>query len=509
MNSSPVKYLIGIDVGTTSIKAVLINSLGKFLITAGEEYKLDSGRENYCELDPEVYWKITCKVIHEIIVKSEINPELVSGIAFSSQGETLIVVDSEGKPLRKAIVWLDNRSVNEAKQIEEKFGSHLVMEKTGQSEIIPTWPATRILWIRENEPQLFKKIHKYLLVEDYLIFKLTGQYYSEFSLVSSTLYFDITTKKWWKEMLDYLRITSDQIPRLLPSGVKIQNLTTDAVNETGLSANTSVVTGGYDHACGAIGSANVREGSVSLTVGACMAMCVTIRKPVFDLSLKMPCQCHALPDHYFLQPYAQTAGLILKWFKDEFCKEEIDLAAEIGDDPYNLILGEAAALSPGSDGLIALPHFMGTGSPQFNPDVKGVFAGITLGMKKGHFARSIIESVAFTIEQNLESLRERGIEIKEICLLGGGAKSEVWTQIIADVTGIPIVIMSQQENGSLGAAILAGVGVGVFTDIENACGKCIELKRRYEPNINYYDIYRAVYKKYLGLYDSLERYWLT
>jgi len=507
MSPTNVSYLIGIDAGTTSIKAVLINSHGEFIISFGQEYTLDSGPNNSCELDPEVYWKITCQVIREIIRKSEINPAKITGIAFSSQGETIIVVDSNGKPLRKAIIWLDNRSVKEAKKIEEKFGSQLIMDITGQPEILPTWPATRILWIKDNEPQIFNQIDKYLLVEDYLIFRLTGQFCSEHSMVSSSLYFNIISKEWWIDMLDFLGISPDQLPKLIPSGSKVQNLSVEAAHETGLTTSTTVVSGAYDHASGAIGSGNIKPGIVSLTVGACMAMCVTLPNPVFDVSLKLPCQCHALPDTYFLQPYAQTAGLVLKWFKDEFCKEEIETARKQGTDPYNLLMEQAAQIPPGADGLIMLPHFMGTGSPQFNPNVKGVFAGITIGMKKGHFVRSILEAVAFTIEQNLESLRHKGIVIKEIRLLGGGAKSQIWNQIIADVTGIQVVTMSQQENASIGAAILAGIGTGVFKDIESACKKCIRINKSFEPGNRNYDKYRGIYQKYLMIYKSLEGYW--
>lgn len=507
MNPTNVSYLIGIDAGTTSIKAILINSQGDFIMSSGQEYKLDSGPDNSCEVDPEVYWKVTCEVIREIILKSKINPAKVTGIAFSSQGETIIIVDSNGNPLRKAIVWLDNRSVKEAKKIEEKFGNQVVMNITGQPEVVPTWPATRILWIKENEPQIFNQIHKFLLVEDYLIFKLTGQFYSEHSLVSSSLYFNITSKDWWNEMLDFLGISSGQLPKLIPSGTKIGNLSALAATETGLTTGTTVVSGAYDQASGAIGSGTLKPGVVSLTVGGCMAMCVTLQNPVFDISLKLPCQCHALADTYFLQPYAQTAGLVLKWFKDEFCKEEIEIAGKQGTDPYNLMLELAAKISPGTDGLIMLPHFMGTGSPQFNPDVKGVFAGVTIGMKKEHFVRAILEAVAFTIEQNLESMRLRGLMINEIRLLGGGAKSQIWNQIIADVTGIPVVTMSQQENASMGAAILAGVGTGIFKDIESACKKCIRINKRFEPENKNYDQYQKIYQKYLSIYKRMEDYW--
>lgn len=507
MKADTYSYLIGVDAGTTSVKAVLLNTFGEIVASEKQEYTLDTGPNDFCELDPEIYWDITCVVIRNIIRNSGVNPELVSGIAFSSQGETLIVVDSNGKPLRKAIVWLDNRSVQEAKVIEEKFGNQHIMDITGQPEVVATWPATRILWLKKNESRLFSRISKYLLVEDYLLFRLTGGFYSEHSLVSSTLYFSITTKEWWREMLDFLEISSQQLPELMISGSKVRHLTVEATHDTGLTTKTIAVAGAYDHPSGAIGAGNIAPGMVTLTIGGSMAMCVTLKKPVRDISMKLPCQCHAIPDLYFLLPYTQTAGLILKWYKDEFCREEIEIARKKNSNPYTIIIKHAEKIPPGAEGLIMLPHFMGTGSPEFNPKIKGVFAGITPRMKKGHFVRAILEAVVSTIEHNLQTMKQKGIVIEEIHALGGGARSHLWNQIIADMTGIPVITQSQTENACLGAAILAGVGSGVFTDTNNACKLCVKQESKFEPNPGNYDLYQEIYKQYLSLYHALENYW--
>jgi xylulokinase len=507
ITSSITTYLIGIDAGTTSIKGVLLTSAGTLVDSIGQEYTLDYGPDETCELDPEVYWNITCKIIRGLIQKSGIDPSLVSGIACSSQGETIIVVDNECKPLRKAIIWLDNRSVKEAKQIEENFGNQQILDITGQPEVLAIWPATRILWLRENEPHIFKKVGKFLLVEDYLMFRMTGKYFAEHSLVSSTLYFDISRKTWWKGMLDFLQISENQLPQLYESGIPVGNITEEASLLMGLTSKTKVVTGAYDHPSGAVGAGNIAPGMVTLTIGASMAMCVTLNKPVIDLTLKLPCQCHVIPGLYFLLPYAQTAGLVLKWFKEAFCREEIEAAEKMNSDPYNILISQAEKISPGADGLIALPHLMGTGSPEFNNKVKGVFAGVTPGMTKGHFIRSILESVVCCIELNLETIKQKGIKIKEIHALGGGAKSHLWNQILADMTGIPVVTMSQTENSAIGAAILAGVGTGVFSNIEQGCEICIKENLRFEPDQGNYEAYRKVYQKYLMLYKCLENYW--
>jgi len=500
-------YLIGIDVGTTSVKGVLLTGTGVLVASAGQEYTLEFGPEKTCELDPEVYWDITCRIISDIVQKSGIDPARVAGIALSSQGETIITVDNDGKPLRKAIIWLDNRSVKEAKRIEERFGNQQILDVTGQPEVLATWPATRILWIRENEALIFNKVSKFLLVEDYLLFRMTGLYCAEYSLASSTLYFDISKKIWWKEMLDFLQISEKQLPCLYESGIAVGNLTEEASSVMGLNTNTKCVTGAYDHPSGAIGAGNIAPGIVTLTIGASMAMCVTLDKPIFDASLRLPCQCHVIPSMYFLLPYAQTAGMVLKWFKEEFCREEIELARKLNSDPYNILNAKAESISPGAEGLIMLPHFMGTGSPEFNNKVKGVFAGVTPGMTKGHFIRSILEAVVCSVELNLETMRQKGIRISEIHSLGGGAKSNLWNQILADMTGIPVVTMSQTENAAIGAAIMAGVGTGVFSNIGKGSKICIKEYLRYEPDQGNFEVYRKIYQRYLMLYKYLEHYW--
>ena len=507
MNPGNISYTIGIDVGTTSIKGVLLNSSGNLMVTTAKEYTLESAAQDLCEVDPEIYWSISCFLIRELLKNSSINSAQVKGIAFSSQGETLIVTDQSGRPLRKAIVWLDNRSVNEAKEIEQKFGSQLIMDITGQPEVVATWPATRILWLRKNEPETFAKSYKFLLVEDYLLYRLTGIFCTEHSLSSSTLYFDINQKIWWKEMLMFLGITQENLPDLKPSGSVVGKLTAEAIIATGLTGNTLVVTGAYDHPAGAIGAGNIHPGTITLTLGASMAMCVTLTKPLRDLSLKIPCQCHAVPGMYFLLPYTQTAGMVLKWFKDEFFVSEPPAAGQENCNPYPLMDQLAGSIPPGSDGLLMLPHLMGTGSPEFNQKAKGAFVGINLGTSKGHFIRAILEAIAFAINHNLVALEKKGILADKIILLGGGGRSPIWCQMIADVTGIQVVTLNQSENASVGAAILAGIGSGIFQDLKSAGEKCSEIRERYLPDHHNQFVYKQLMERYLLLSRSIEPFW--
>ena len=507
MHRGEVNFVLGIDVGTTSVKSVLLNHEGVSVASETKEYTLDMGPNDICEVPPEVYWNITCQVIRELLFATKINPELVKGLAFSSQGETLIVVDDSGKPLRKAIVWLDNRSTAEAREIEQKFGSQHIMDITGQPEVLPIWPATRILWFKKNEPETFRKAHKYLLVEDYLLYKMTGKYQTEQSLASSTLYFDIVKKTWWPEMLEFLEISASQLPEVNPSGISIGTITPEAAKKTGLSINTQCVTGAYDHPAGAIGAGSIHSGDVTLTIGTSMAMCVSMDKPIANLALKLPCQCHAVNGLYFLLPYGQTAGMVLRWFRDEFCSNEMLQAQREDADPYDLMIEKAKKIPAGADGLIMLPHLMGAGSPEYNTEAKGVFEGIKMGMTKAHFIRAILESVVCMVNKNIQIVRGEGIIIRDIHVLGGGSKSRLWVQILADMTGIPVHTLMISENAATGAALLAGVGTKLFANLNAACQVSVKSHTLIEPDLKMHEQYKTTYKKYIELYNSLEPYW--
>ena len=298
-------------------------------------------------------------------------------------------------------------------------------------------------------------------------------------------------------MLDFLDISPQHLPEVLPSGTPAGNIHKEVALASGLSPNTMVITGGYDHVAGAIGSGNISEGIVSETTGASMAMAVTIDKPVLDMKLNLPCQCHAVPGKYILQPYGQTAGMVLRWFRDEF----------FSGNSYEFMTALAEKVPAGSEGLLMLPHLMGAGSPEFDTQVKGVFAGITPQMGKGHFVRAIMESVACMIKRNIESLKKHGIEPEDIRTLGGGAESGLWNRIKADMTGIPFVTLQSRETPCLGAAIMAGIGCGIFKDFEDGCSQLVKFKKSYAPDPGQYATYQNVLERYIKLYDQLKEFW--
>jgi xylulokinase len=309
-------------------------------------------------------------------------------------------------------------------------------------------------------------------------------------------------------MLNFLGITADKLPTVFPSATVVGKVIAAAAGETGLSISTAIVTGAYDHVAGALGAGNYHEGAVSETTGTSMAMVVTLDKAIPNFVINIPMQCHAIEGRYLLLPYGQTAGFVLKWFKDEFCKEEIKVSSDEGiEDVYDRITKLAENISPGADGLIMLPHLMGSGSPEFNAQAKGVFAGISAASTKGHFVRAILESIACMMKRNLDVLRISSIEVKEVKALGGGSKSPLWNQIKADVTNTPIITVQGQDTAALGAAILAATGAGFFTTIECACQKMVKLSRTFFPNADAHAQYQPVYGRYVNLTHHLEKFW--
>ena len=499
-----MSHLISIDAGTTALKVVLFDQHGQIKAQRGIEYSLITPTIDTAELEAEVYWEACQQGIRSVLRQSRIPPEDVAALSVSSQGETLIPVDRSGRSLRRAIVWLDNRSGEEARIIEGAFGVEKIYRTTGQPEVVPTWPATKILWMKRNEPQIFRQTHKFLLLEDYLLYKLTGQYVTEGSVASSTLLFDINTGTWWGEMVDFVGITPEKLPQIKRTGEVVAPVAQPACRLTGLRERTLVTTGAFDQAAGMIGAGNIQSGIVTETTGAALAICATTDRVVLDPKRRLPCQYHPVSGLYYLMPWCPVGGMFFRWFRDTFCQVEIEEARRKRLDAYDLLTQQAESVPPGSEGLVALPHLMGAASPEFNPNAKGVFFGITLKHQKGHFARAVIEAVAFMLKRNLELLEELGIQVQEIRSLGGGSKSLLWNRIKADVTRKPIVTIGTSEAASLGVAILAGVGVGMFPSLQEAVSRMVKISEQIEPNPEGGKQYQEAYRCYLRLYEQLE-----
>ena len=462
---------LGIDIGTTSLKAAVFNGLGERIALRTLDYTLDTDAvTGYIEFPAEEYARMCESVVLDLL--SECGR--IDAISVDTQGETLILTDDDGNPLCPAVVWLDNRAVDEAEAIKEKFGNERVYNVTGQPEITAGWPAAKMLWFKNNKPEIFAKVKKIFMLEDWVLYKLTGNFVTEPTIQSSVLYYDIVNGKWWDEMMDFVGISEDMLPKLCESAEKV-----------GEFRGIPVVAGMLDQIAGTIG-AGVTDGSkISEMTGTIMAICALCENiPEYRADSIIPCHVHAIKGKFCRILWSSTAGMALKWFKNQFAESfsfrELDELCE--------------AVAPGCDGLTMLPHFCGSTMPKYNPDAKAVFSGITLSHTRAHFARAIMESISFILRQDLEYIGTDGIG--EIRITGGGAKSPLWAGIKADVTGKILKTVSEEETACLGAALSAAVGVGVFPSLEEAAASAVRCKKVYAPQGNDYE---GAYKNYLEL----------
>jgi len=452
--------LLGVDVGTSSLKAAVFNENGEQISSSTVDYTLIT-KGDCVEFDAEQYWALFQKGMNEVVGDLDI-----SALSIDTQCETMILTDENGNPVRNAIVWLDNRATVEAREIDQAFGVQKVYEITGQPEVAATWPACKLLWIKKNEPEIWAKTRKIFLLEDYLLYKLTGKFVTEKTLQSSSLYFDIRNGIWWNEMLDFLGVDKTMLPEIHNSAEVV-----------GKYGETSVVTGAIDQIAGAIGAGTVKSGVVSEMTGTTMVIFVPSNEiPPYNVESKVPCHVN-FDGKYCLMAWTPTAGIALKWFKNNFCE----------NFSFKELDGLAKGVSAGSDGLTFLPYLCGSIMPKYNPD-SGGFCGLTLEHTRGHAVRSILVAVACMLKSNLDNL---GLSCSEIRSMGGGASSSLWCQIKADLTGKKIVTLKNSEAACLGSAILAGVGIGIFSSVESACEKLVQTDKVYEPSgVDYTDTYK-------------------
>lgn len=498
-----MRYILTLDVGTTSVKTCIFDEEFRIVGSSSEEYKLLTPAPNIVELEPENYWEACRRGIKAALGYSGIQAGDCCALSVTTQGETLLAVDEGGNPLGNAIVWLDSRAVEEAAIIQSKFAGETVYRVTGMPEISSACPASKLLWLRRNVPERFERVHKFLLLMDYLVFKLTGKYAADRCLMSSTGYFDINTGELWGEMLDLIGVGRNRIPELYDSGTHIGVICSEAAIELGLSGNTVVTTGGMDQAASAVGAGNVKEGIVTETTGTALVVAATTHCPSFENTAKINMMRHAIRGRYLILPYNQTAGMALKWFKDEFCKYEEHRCLIEGELVYAGLDRIASGVPPLSDGLLFLPHMAGMLTPEINPAAKGIFFGVGLNTGKAHFIRAILEGVSYMLKENLDLLSSMGLEIRTIRSLGGGAKSPLWCGIKADICNCEIQTMEQDESTSLGAAIMASLAVGMFKCADEAC-KAVKVRKSYKSDVVTAAAYGQGYRKFKTLYQCVK-----
>ena len=479
-------YYIGVDLGSTNIKVAIYRE--DMTLVDRRSNPVEYIRENgFVEFDGEKYCADLQNLIATMVKENAV--EGVSQITFTGQAESLVVVGSNGKPLMNVISWMDERSTEQCEKLQALFTPQEIEAVTGQMAVLPTWPATKIYWLKENKPEIFEAAETYMMLKDYIVFALTGKKLADCSIATFTFYFDIYEKKYWGKMLSAIGITEDKLPQLAEPCTVAGPLTETSASNMNLTTETRVNIGTLDHFTGMIGTGNVQMGGMTLSTGTVMALTTMAAEPCpRDSGIAM--HYGFLPDTHIMLPVAESGGVSLEWFR-RTCM------GDIGYDKMNEVL--AARSLPNN--LIFLPYLVGTNSPEFDSDASGLFYGLRQENDVYDMACAVMEGVAFMLRKNCDHIRGKGTRIDYIIATGGGAKSPIWCQLQADITGLPVVIPTEKEAACLGSAMIGAVSDGVYASFRDAADKVVSFQKRFEP-VNS-EKYQKKYQKFCALYEAM------
>ena len=493
--------LIGLDIGTTGCRAAIFDETGTLLTRAGREYAVDIPQPTWAEQDAEKVWRLAQEALREAIATAAIRT--ITAIGLSVQGEAVMPVDEEGQALRPAILGMDTRTDGQNAWLKERFGAKPLFERTGMPiHTVNTLP--KLLWLKQYEPDLWARARRFLLYEDFLIQKMTGRAAISRCLASRTQLYDIPDDRWSSEILEALELDPERLATVKPSGVAVGPMRSGLVESLGLTRAPLVVTGGHDQACGALGVGLTRSGLAMDSTGTAEVVEVALDRPALNETLyqgDISVYAHTVPGLYLAMTLNHSGGLVLRWFRDTLCQEEMRKAQASGRDAYDLLLQDA---SSEPTPLLLLPDFAGSGTPRFDTASKGAILGLTFATKKADLAKAILEGLTFELRLNLDLLRDGGVSIDELRAIGGGARSELWLQLKADITGLPVVAPRITEAASWGAAMLAGVGAGQFASAAEAAEETVHLDRRFEPAPKRVERYEERFALYRELYPTLK-----
>ena len=494
-----MKYLIGIDVGTSGTKTVLFDETGDVLASSTVEYQMYQPQNGWAEQDPADWWNASVSTIKDVISQSGINPAGISGIGLSGQMHGLVMLDENGQVLRNSIIWCDGRTQKECDEITEKIGAKRLIEITA-NPALTGFTASKILWVRKNEPEIYAKCRHILLPKDYVRYMLTGEFATEVSDASGMQLLDVPNRCWSKEVCDKLDIDMSLLAKMYESPDVTGKITAAASNLTGLSTGTVVVGGAGDNAAAAIGTGTVLDGRAFTTIGTSGVIFAHSSKVAIDPEGRVHTFCAAVPGAWTVMSCTLSAGLSLQWFRNNFCAAEISTANGLNIDPYVLMDEQAGTIAIGADRLLFLPYLMGERSPLLDSNARGAFFGLSNIHTRQHLLRAVMEGVVYSQRDCLDVLRGMGVKFSEMLACGGGGTSPLWRQMLADVYNCPVSTVASKEGPALGAAILAGVGSGIFSSVEDGCKKLTntsppqfpikENSEKYEP---FYQLYKSLY----------------
>lgn len=490
-------YLLGLDVGTTGSKAVLIEASGAILASATTEYPMSIPRPLWAEQNPADWWAATVNSIRRVLKTEGITASAIAGIGLTGQMHGLVLLDRRGEVLRPCIMWNDQRTAAECAAITEQVGPARLLQLTG-NPVLPGFTAPKIAWVRRHEPRVYAEIAHILLPKDYLRYRLTGAFASEVSDASGTSLFDVGRRRWSDDMRAALDIPAAWLPAISESPEVSARVSAAAAYETGLVAATPVVGGGGDQAAQAVGSGVVCEGVISVTLGTSGVVFAASDVYRIEPEGRLHAFCHAVPGQWHLMGVMLSAAGAFRWYRDALGQYESERAIGLGRDVYDLLTALAEQAPAGSEGLYFIPYLTGERTPHPDPDARGAFVGLTLRHGKAHLTRAVLEGVAYGLRDSFELMKTLGLGIEQVRASGGGARSALWRQIVADVFGAQIVTLNVTEGAAFGAALLAGVGAGVFADVPDACGHAVRVTEALRPGPA-----RAAYAAYYPLYREL------
>jgi xylulokinase len=495
------KVLLGVDIGTSGSKALLVDPDGNVLASATGDYPMFTPRPLWAEQNPQDWWAGTVQAIRQALQSAGVKPEQVAGVGLTGQMHGLVLLDNKGEVLRPCIMWNDQRTGAQCEAITQKIGSRRLLQLIA-NPVLPGFTAPKIVWVREHEPDVYGRIAHVLLPKDYIRYMLTGAFATEVSDASGTALLNVEGRRWSEEMLAALDIPAEWLPECQESPVPTAAISSQAAGETGLRADTPVVGGGGDQAAQAVGSGIIEQGTISVTLGTSGVVFAATDRFLLEPEGRLHAFCHAVPGQWHLMGVMLSAAGSLRWYRDVLGQAEMAKANANGSDVYDVLCQQAASAPAGSEGLIFLPYLSGERTPYPDPDARGVFFGLTLRHGKEHMVRAVLEGVTYGLRDSLELMRNMGVEIKQVRASGGGAKSLLWRQILADVFNSEIVLTNVTEGAAFGAAVLAGVGAGVYGDVREACGRTIRVTDSVVPgaNVSIYDAYYPIYRE---LYPAL------
>ncbi len=485
-------YFLGIDIGTGGTRGSVIDENGKVIVSSTAFHQDFASPEiGWAEQDPDDWWRAAQEVIREVL--QTVKAEDIAAIGFSGQMHGSVFLDKSDQVIRPALLWCDQRTEKQCSEITEKIGKERLIELVC-NPAITGFTLPKLLWVRENEPENWQKVRTVLLPKDYIRLKLSGDRASDVADSSGTLLFDVQNRQWSGEILSAFEIDARILPKVYESIEITGTVSESGANETGLKPGTPIVAGAGDNAAGAIGMGIVKNGKVSATIGTSGVIFAVSDQPRLDLQGRIHTLCHAIPNRWHNTGVTLSAGLSFKWFREN-----------LGDgQSYDELVNAAAKVPSGSEGAIWLPYLMGERAPHLDPNARAAFVGITAGHTKAHLTRAVLEGVAFSLRDSLEIFKASGVEISSVRLGGGGAKSELWRQIQADVYGTPVEIIEADEGAAFGAAILAGVGAGAWKTVDEACEKTIRVRETIEPNAESSKQLDQNYEGYKLLYAALK-----